>query len=153
MLIVPAREGMVTREKGVSMSNLQTRVILFFLAIAVALQPAFSEDCEKLASLSFPHTTITSAEKVPAGGFTLPGRSGQFGPPPSFKELPAFCRVAATSKPTSDSEIKFEVWLPEGNAWNGRFQAVGGGGLAGGCGHGCPAPRGGRRTRSRRAAS
>jgi feruloyl esterase len=27
--------------------------------------------------------------------------------------------------------IRFEVWLPEGAAWNGRFQAVGGGGLAG----------------------
>jgi feruloyl esterase len=27
--------------------------------------------------------------------------------------------------------IKFEVWLPEGSGWNGRFQAVGGGGLAG----------------------
>ena len=26
--------------------------------------------------------------------------------------LPAFCRVEATARPTSDSEIKFEVWIP-----------------------------------------
>ena len=27
-------------------------------------------------------------------------------------DLPAFCRVAATLKPTADSDIKMEVWLP-----------------------------------------
>ena len=35
-----------------------------------------------------------------------------------------------TVKPTRDSEIKLEVWLPEAG-WNGRFQAVTAGGLAG----------------------
>jgi feruloyl esterase len=33
-------------------------------------------------------------------------------------------------KPTSDSDIKIEVWLPANN-WNGKFQAVGNGGWAG----------------------
>jgi feruloyl esterase len=33
-------------------------------------------------------------------------------------------------KPTSDSDIKVEVWLPTSN-WNGKFQAVGNGGWAG----------------------
>src|SRR5437016_4563256 len=45
--------------------------------------------------------------------------------------LPAYCRVAATLKPTSDSDIKMEVWLPASLAWNGKFEAVGGGGWAG----------------------
>jgi feruloyl esterase len=45
--------------------------------------------------------------------------------------LPAHCRVAATLKPTSDSDIKMEVWLPTSAAWNGKFEAVGGGGWAG----------------------
>lgn len=108
----------------------QTRVILLFLATSVALQTAFAEDCEKLASLSLPHTTISVAERVPAGGFTLPGRGGQFGPQPSFKNLPAFCRVAATSKPTIDSDIKFEVWLPLEN-WNGKFEGTGNGAWVG----------------------
>src|SRR5262249_49191447 len=44
-----------------------------------------------------------------------------------------FCRVAITLKPTSDSDIKVEVWMPTRN-WNGNFQAAGNGGLAGSIG-------------------
>ena len=47
-----------------------------------------------------------------------------------FRDLPAFCRVAATLAPTSDSDIKIEVWLPL-SGWNGRLQAVGNGGWSG----------------------
>ena len=112
------------------MRNIRTRLVLTLIAVAAFVRPAVAQDCEKLASLNLPHTTITLAAKVPAGGFTLPGRTGQLGPPPSFKDLPAFCRVAATSKPTSDSEIKFEVWLPLGN-WNGNFEGTGNGGWLG----------------------
>jgi feruloyl esterase len=38
--------------------------------------------------------------------------------------------VAGVIKPTSDSEIKFEVWLPSAN-WNGKFHGIGNGGFAG----------------------
>jgi feruloyl esterase len=38
--------------------------------------------------------------------------------------------VAGVIKPTSDSEIKFEVWMPTAN-WNGKFQGIGNGGFAG----------------------
>jgi feruloyl esterase len=38
--------------------------------------------------------------------------------------------VAATLKPSSDSDIKIEVWLPSAN-WNGKLQAVGNGGWNG----------------------
>ena len=48
----------------------------------------------------------------------------------AYSTLPAFCRVAATIKPTSDSDIKVEVWLPA-SGWNGKYQAVGNGGWAG----------------------
>src|SRR5690348_7982730 len=44
--------------------------------------------------------------------------------------LGAYCRVAATLKPSADSDIKIEVWLPVEN-WNGKFEAVGNGGWAG----------------------
>ena len=47
-----------------------------------------------------------------------------------FKDVPAFCRVAATLNPSSDSDIKIEVWMPA-TGWNGKFQAVGNGGWAG----------------------
>ena len=56
-----------------------------------------------------------------AGG---PGGGGQ-----AFAELPAFCRVAATLKPSSDSDIRVEVWLPVAG-WS-KFEAVGNGGFAG----------------------
>ena len=48
----------------------------------------------------------------------------------AFRNLPAFCRIAATLTPSSDSDIKIEVWLPA-SGWNGKFQAVGNGGWGG----------------------
>jgi hypothetical protein len=49
--------------------------------------------------------------------------------------LPAFCRVAATLKPSSDSDIKIEVWLPLAG-WNGKWQAVGNGAFNGNINYG-----------------
>jgi feruloyl esterase len=78
-----------------------------------------------------PNTTITIAQTVAAGTFN--------GPPspfsgidfsPLYKSLPAFCRVVAEAKPTSDSGIKLEVWLPV-SGWNGKLQGIGNGGFAG----------------------
>src|SRR5262249_39110850 len=36
---------------------------------------------------------------------------------------------------TSDSEIKFEVWIPPADAWNGKFEGVGNGGYSGSIGY------------------
>jgi feruloyl esterase len=80
--------------------------------------------CDSLKSLRLPDTTITAADKVPAGGFTPPGAGRAGGQP--YSGLPEFCRVSATLKPTDDSDIKVEIWLPE-SGWNGKFQAVGNG--------------------------
>ncbi|HUC77595.1 MAG TPA: tannase/feruloyl esterase family alpha/beta hydrolase [Vicinamibacterales bacterium] len=95
-----------------------------------AARTTVAATCESLASLPLPQATITSAQSVPPGSFAPPpsGRAGR-GPNP-FTDLPAFCRVAATLTPTSDSDIKIEVWLPT-SAWNGNLQAVGNGGWAG----------------------
>jgi feruloyl esterase len=71
------------------------------------------------------------AETVGAGEFKMPEgamRPGQ--PPPNLRNMPAFCRVAATLAPSKDSDIKIEVWLPA-SGWNGKFQAVGNGGWNG----------------------
>jgi feruloyl esterase len=102
---------------------------------ALAAAPPDAASCERLASLTLPDTAVTLAQPVAAGAFTPPagGRgpagAGRAGAGP-FAALPAFCRVAATLKPTSDSDIKIEVWLPS-SGWNGKFQAVGNGGWAG----------------------
>jgi feruloyl esterase len=88
--------------------------------------------CESLARLTLDDTKITIAQEVAAGAFTPPGPVRQGGAPQQarlYAALPAFCRVAATLTPSSDSDIKIEVWLPSN--WNGKFQAVGNGGWAG----------------------
>jgi hypothetical protein len=80
--------------------------------------------CESLTSLSLPHTTIAGAESIPAGSFTTPDGS-------QLTNLPASCRVVGFIKPTSDSNIGFEVWMPKAG-WNQRFTQIGNGGLGGG---------------------
>ena len=81
-----------------------------------------------------PNATVTSAAAIAAGAFTPPTAVPGRGVPPALARAmaaaPAFCRVALTSKPTADSDIKIEVWLPA-SGWNGKLQAVGNGGWAG----------------------
>ena len=94
---------------------------------------AASTPCENLASVGLPHARIDSAEPVAAGAFVgaVQGRgAGGSAPGNPFANVPAFCRVRATLTPSSDSDIKAEVWMPASN-WNGKYQAVGGGGWAG----------------------
>lgn len=82
-----------------------------------------AQTCETLAKLDLPGTTITRAESVPAGSFSPP--SGK-----AIPGLPAFCRVAGVIKPSPDSDIRFEVWMPA-SGWNNKFQGMGNGGFAG----------------------
>ena len=90
------------------------------------------QSCEQLAQLALPGTKITSAQTVAAGTFTPPAGvpAWMAGDPSFFKTLPAFCRVTATAKPSSDSDIKIEVWMPS-TGWNGKFRGQGNGGFAG----------------------
>ena len=107
--------------------------VLIASAFLFAARAMTATPCDNLSKLSLPQTAITMAAPITAGAFA---------PPPSFslrlqpgdiayKDLPAFCRVAATMRPTSDSEIKIEVWLPPADRWNGKFMAIGNGGQAG----------------------
>ena len=45
--------------------------------------------------------------------------------------IPAHCRVQLVLKPSSDSLINMELWLPPADKWNGKFMGVGNGGFAG----------------------
>jgi hypothetical protein len=108
----PARQGVL---KAAAAATL--------LACAGFGQSTWAKTCADLAALALPDTTITSTQSIPAGTFTLP--SGEV-----FPNLPASCRVTGVIRPTSDSNILFEVWLPE-TGWNKRLQQVGNGGLAG----------------------
>src|SRR5689334_1988372 len=96
------------------------------LAMAAAVTATFAADCEHLTSLKLKDAVITSATSVAAGAFTPP--SGPANGP--YKATPAFCRVQAVAKPSADSQIEFEVWLPE-SGWNGKYFGIGNGGFAG----------------------
>ncbi len=99
------------------------------LAGIPALLPA-AQSCQSLTSLTLTNTTITAAEPIEPGAFPPPpgGRGPNAGA--IYKTLPAFCRIAATLKPTADSDIKIEVWMPA-SGWNGKLQSVGNGAWAG----------------------
>src|SRR5688572_26037529 len=131
-------------------------IALIFLGAAAAATP-----CENLTSLKLDKATITSAELVPegpaparAGGAgrgaapgAAPGGRGDAaagargdapggrgaarggGAPPAI--IPARCRVQLVLKPSSDSLINMELWLPPADKWNGKFMGVGNGGFAG----------------------
>ena len=102
--------------------------------LCLAASPALlALGCESVKDLDLNSVTVTMAETVPAGGFQpVGGRGGRGGRgAAAFAQLPAFCRVAATLRPTSDSEIKIEVWMPVGRRWNGDLESVGNGAWAG----------------------
>lgn len=97
------------------------------LILSLAAAPALGATCESLATLALPATTIVSAAPVAAGSFTAPQ-----GPP--IAGVPAFCRVTGAIKPSTDSDIQFEVWLPS-VGWNSKFKGMGNGGFAGSMDH------------------
>src|ERR1700720_4831529 len=106
------------------------RLLLLLFCVLIAAASASAASCESLASLKLPNTTVTSANNVAAGAFMPPSPGGSTAAASQFSNVPAFCRVAATLRPSSDSDIKIEIWLPV-SGWNGKFQAVGNGGFAG----------------------
>jgi feruloyl esterase len=106
-------------------------VLLMASSLGQAAKPAVS--CQSLASLSLPDTKITLAQTVAAGTFKVPRTGEPGGPeegmpnvfgPVDASHHPAFCRVTATLKPSSDSNINIEVWLPL-SGWNGKFFGAG----------------------------
>ena len=96
------------------------RTALSAICCCAVLQAAAGTPCEKLTEMRIPNVTIQSA----ASARSAPGAD----------TLPPFCRVVAVATPVPDSEIEFEVWIPED--WNGKFQGVGNGGYSGALSYG-----------------
>jgi feruloyl esterase len=112
------------------MRSVATVVALLLLSSSLHAEdsPVPAVACERLAaSLKLPNTTITAAQPIAAGRFTVPGGGAAAR---AAAKLPAFCRVLLTIRPSADSDIKSEVWLPM-QGWNGKFLQVGNGAWGG----------------------
>lgn len=93
-------------------------------------------NCERLLQLELPGAKITSAQAIAAGAFPLPLNATPWmaGSADFYKTLAAFCRVQVEAKPSADSSIKIEVWMPV-EGWNRKLQGQGNGGFAGEIGY------------------
>ena len=95
------------------------------LALVLVASSAYAQTpCERLTTVRVTGAAIARAETVAAGAFTATP------PDPSFKTLPAFCRVEAVVHRDNDTGVKFELWMPLQN-WNGEFRPAASG-FAGG---------------------
>jgi feruloyl esterase len=117
---------------------LTKRTLMSGLTVAIALSACGGDDedavmpsplqtsgCSSVTAgaLSSSDATVSIAQAVTAGPFVPPGSTTSVG------NMPHFCRVAALLKPSPDSAVNVEFWLPE--SWNGKLVSVGNGGLAG----------------------
>jgi feruloyl esterase len=100
-------------------------------AINVFASRAMAAGCEPLTRLSVPNAQVTSARVIPPGTLSV-GGSGPMAAVTNaaLAGLPEFCRVTAVSRPSPDSDIRMEIWLPT-SGWNGKLQSVGNGAWAG----------------------
>jgi feruloyl esterase len=100
------------------------RDLVFAILLLPPLAVHAQQSCESLANLKLQHATVTSAVAFPEG--PVPEGANPSMPAPT---APARCVVKAVTRPSADSQIKFEVWLPV--QWNGKYRQVGNGGWAG----------------------
>ena len=85
-----------------------------------AIQPA----CEVLAGLKLPRASVVSAQSAPAE--SIAAAVGSSLP----IAVPARCVVKLLARPSADSEIGVEIWLPL-TGWNGKYLQGGNGGWGG----------------------
>ena len=111
--------------------TLLRRLAMAALVGCAAAAPADAATaCDSLTTLALGNGKVISTQAVARAAFVPPAGPATGAVQTLYARLPEFCRVRRTLTPSSDSDIKVEVWLPA-SGWNGKFQAVGNGGLAG----------------------
>jgi feruloyl esterase len=113
-------------------------VIVLSAACAVALQAcgtapptagmaraANARSCEvaSFADLRLAGANIQSVTAVAQNGYTPAGQAA------AMQDVPAFCLIKGDARPTSDSLINFELWVPR-EGWNGKLVVTGNGGYS-----------------------
>lgn len=81
--------------------------------------------CElgSFAALQLQGATVTAVAEVAANSYRPAGSNN------AIQNLAAFCRVKGQARPTSDSLVNFELWVPK-EGWNGKLVATGNGGYS-----------------------
>ncbi|KAF6786570.1 feruloyl esterase [Colletotrichum sojae] len=103
-------------------------VAAWFLPAPNSSAPVAGTSCDSLPEIvkaAVPGLEAVTASLIPAGSLNVSS---------VFNDA-SFCRVNGTVPYPENNTVLFEVWLPEGSSYNGRFLAVargtGNGGLAG----------------------
>ena len=112
----------------IDMKKVFSGILIFVLIQSISLKVSAQQADEWTKRLDLPGVTVTVFEQVTAGDYTVPGQRTP------MKEMPAFVRVTMVSRPTPQSYIRIEVWLPQ--EWNGRYLGTGNGGGGGGIPYG-----------------
>jgi feruloyl esterase len=87
--------------------------------------PSQPVECSALKGRTFDNgTSIVESTLVTSGTLRISDSV-------TVASLPSFCRVQGVGRPSADSDIRFEVWLPQPNQWNRKFLSTGEGGFAG----------------------
>jgi Tannase and feruloyl esterase len=112
-------------------SSVLTALFVGIILITPSTSSGAQKACESLKSFTFPKATIVDA-KPDAGGAYITNDILRL----SFPNLPASCRVKAQIKPSEDSDINVEVWLPASSElpngrYNGAYLGTGNGGYGG----------------------
>jgi feruloyl esterase len=97
-------------------------------ALAQSQSELAKRNCEalvkaKTATFEVTETKATFVEAGPASPFAVPTTNGNVST--------SFCRVEGVAKSNPASNIKFELWLPVKDRWNGRFAGTASGGSQG----------------------
>jgi feruloyl esterase len=112
--------------RRIVVSALFSTIILIMPSTAGA-----QKKCQSLKSFTYPQTTINGAELDNGGKYTTKDILSL-----TFANLPASCRVTAQIKPTDDSDINVQVWLPlpkelPNGRYIGSYLGTGSGGYGG----------------------
>lgn len=87
---------------GTALAGGLTAAVIAALMPQPDLAAGEAASCESLLSLRLSDTTIALARLVPAGEFSRPVAIGPSSAEQAFSNPVAFCRVAASLKPSSD---------------------------------------------------
>jgi feruloyl esterase len=117
---------MIARGRGTCRAAAALCVAVAAGLFAVPVQAAAS-NCDEAQLPPDMRGQVLQRQLVAAGTFQSEGG-------PALQSLPAFCRVVAALRPSPQSDIRIEVWLPLQD-WNGKYLGVGNGGFSGSISH------------------